>query len=243
MEYAEDIVDAEEVDEHDHKNKRVFLFSGYVISGPDNKGVFTAGSEEDVMKEIENVLDRLEAGPDDLAILPGMAAGGDLLFIEACIARNIPVATHMPVPEPSYVRDFVSPAGDEWVERFYKVRNHPLVDEFYQTELLGKPKPGDDVFERNNRWALYSAMVRGVDNLRLIALCDDKRGDIHDSRDAYLVKHMIDLTRDTGGQVEIINPSKLDQVVEEIKPKIKHPTPKKKTKTPQPVKDETEASK
>jgi len=220
MEYAEEIEDVEEVNGHDHKDKRVFLFSGYLISGSDNKGVFPADLEEDIKKEIESVLESLGAGSEDLAILPGMAAGGDMLFIEACIARNIPVATHMPVAEPAYVRDFVSPAGDEWVERFYKARNHPLVDEFYQTELLGDPRPDDDIFERNNRWALYSAMVRGVDNLRLIALWDDKRGDIHNTHDAHLVKHMIDLTRDIGGQVEFINPSKLNQAMEEIWQKI-----------------------
>ena len=61
-----------------------------------------------------------------------MAAGGDLLFIETCVNRGIPVGTHMPVPESAYVRDYVSPAGDEWVERFYKMRNHPLVDEYYR---------------------------------------------------------------------------------------------------------------
>jgi hypothetical protein len=157
-----------------------------------------------------------------------MAAGGDLLFIEACMERGIPVGTHMPVPEPTYVRDFVSPAGEDWVERFYKARNHPNVDEYYQSELVGDPREGDDIFERNNRWALYSAMLRGVDNLRLIALFDDKRGDLHDTRDAYLVKHMIDLMRDAGGQVEIINPSKIVPQVLGSSTPIKRVTSKKK---------------
>ena len=139
----------------------------------------------------------------------------------------------MPVSEPVYVRDYVSPAGDEWVERFYKMRNHPLVDEYYQSELVGDPRTGDDLFERNNRWALYSAMMRGMDNLRLIALFDDKRGDIHATRDAHLVKHMIDLMRDAGGQVEIINPSKL-VAPDAIKvPSQKKRTPSKKKETPQ----------
>jgi hypothetical protein len=134
------------------------------------------------------------------------------LFIETCAARGIPVATHMPVPEAAYVRDFVGPAGDTWVERFYNMRNRPGVDEYYQVDLVGNPKPDDDVFERNNRWALYSAMVHGVDNLRLIALFDDKRGNGHNAQDAQLVKHMIDLIRDVGGQVEVINPSKIISV-------------------------------
>ena len=228
MEYAEDIEDVEEVTDHEHTKERVFIFSGYSINGLDNKGVFPAELEDKIRNEIEATLDRFSANPEDLAITAGMAAGGDLIFIEACIARNIPVHTHMPTSEPSYVRDFVSPAGEMWVERFYKIRNHPLVDEHYQTESVGTPKPGDDVFERNNRWALYSAMARGVDNMRLIALCDDKRGDVHDSHDAQLVKHMIDLTRDTGGQVEIINPAKIAQgVVKEIAQTKRSSTKKK----------------
>jgi hypothetical protein len=208
-EYAEETEDVEKVAEHDHTSGRIFLFSGYTLNGSENEGGFSANMEEDIKMEIERFLDESNADPNDLVITAGMAAGGDLLFIEACVARNIPVASHLPASEPAYVRDFVSPAGDEWVERFYKMRNHPLVDEYYQTELVGDPKPDHDIFERNNRWALYSAMMRGVDNLRLIALFDDKRGDIHATQDAHLVKHMIDLMRDAGGQVEIINPSKI----------------------------------
>ena len=230
MEYTEESEDVEADAVHEHKTGSVFLFSGYVISGADNKGAFPANAEEDIRLEIEQTLNNLGAGPEDLAILAGMAAGSDLLFIEACIARGIPVATHMPIAESVYVNDFVSSADGNWVERFYKARNHPLVDEFYQADLVGEAKPSDDVFERNNRWALYSAMVRGIDNLRLIALCDDKRGDIHDTRDAHLVKHMIDLTREAGGQVEIINPSKIGRIVVGEKPRIKRATSPKKQK-------------
>jgi hypothetical protein len=105
------------------------------------------------------------------------------------------------------------------------------VNEYYQSELVGEPRKGDNVFERNNRWALYSAMLRGIDNLRLIALFDDKRGDLHKTRDAHLVKHMIDLMRDTGGQVEIINPSKISP--EPLKPSApkKRSTSRKKEVT------------
>ena len=227
-EYTEEMEDVEEIAEHNHGGGRVFLFSGYLLNGRDKEGSFPAKLEAEVKSEIERVLNEYEAGPNDLAITAGMGAGGDLLFIEACADRNIPVATHMPLPEPAYVRDFVSPAGDDWVERFYKMRNHPLVDEYYQTELVGNSKPDDNIFERNNRWALYSALVRGVDNLRLIALFDDKTGGIHHTHDAHLVKHMIDLMRDTGGQVEVINPSKILPTVPKEKPIKKRSAPKNK---------------
>jgi len=223
-EYTEDTEGAEEFSELEHDDGRVFLFSGYVIDG----GKFPVKLEDDIRQEIEGLLDKYNADADDVAITAGMAAGGDLVFIETCVDRGIPVGTHMPVPEPDYVRDFVSPAGDEWVERFYKMRNHPLVDEYYQSELVGDPRTGDDIFERNNRWALYSAMMRGMDNLRLIALFDDKRGDIHATKDAHLVKHMIDLMRDSGGQVEIINPTKIAPFVAKEQPTKKRTASKEK---------------
>jgi hypothetical protein len=111
------------------------------------------------------------------------------------------------------VRDFVSPGGEQWVERFYRMRNHPLVDEFYQPDQVGLPKEGDNVHERNNRWALYSALGRGIDKARLIALWDGKN-DLAQDLDARLVKHMVDLMRDTGGLVEHINPFKLTGLIE-----------------------------
>jgi tetratricopeptide (TPR) repeat protein len=227
-EYEEEAEDVEKVTEHVHSGGRVFLFSGYLLNGHTDGGKFPANLEEEIRLEIGHALDKYNANSNDLAITAGMAAGGDLVFIEICVERGIPVGTHMPVPEAAYVRDYVSPAGDDWVERFYRMRNHPLVDEYYQTELVGNPREGDDAFERNNRWALYSAMMRGVDNLRLLALFDDKRGDVHATHDAHLVKHMIDLTRDAGGQVEIINPSKISpEALKGPSPK-KHPATKKK---------------
>lgn len=228
-EYDEDHEHGDEVDNHPHTN-RVILFAGYRLSNGEEKGCFPAEMEKNILSEIERILDKYNVGSDDLAITTGMAAGGDLLFVEACAARGIPVATHMPVAESAYVRDFVSPAGDSWVERFYRMRNHPHVDEYYQADLVGDPKPDDDVFERNNRWALYSAMVRGMDNLRLIALYEDRRGIGHNALDAQLVKHMIDLMRDGGGQVEFINPSKLTQFDPSKKPQQKRPAKGKKDK-------------
>ena len=208
-EYDDGKADVEEISEHKH-NERVFLFAGYCINNDKTKGSLPSDMEQLVKQEIVRILDKHNANSNDLAITAGMAAGGDLIFIETSVERGMPVGTHMPIPEPSYIRDFVSPAGDEWVERFYKMRNHPQVDEYYQAELVGKPRDGDDIYERNYRWALYSAMVHGIDNLHLITVFNDKGGEDHSARDANLTKYMIDLMRDTGGQIEIINPSKID---------------------------------
>ena len=88
------------------------------------------------------------------------------------------------------------------------MRNHPLVNEYYQPDCVGLPRESDNVHERNNRWALYSALGRGIDKVRLIAVWDGK-SEVSGELDARLVKHMVDLMRDTGGIIEHINPAKL----------------------------------
>jgi len=195
----------------------VFLFTGYMINNSRKKeGHFPPEMENEISAAIQAVLKKYNAGENDIAITTGMDAGSEIIFVESCAERGIPVRAYFPTPEAPYVRDFVAPGGDQWVERFYKMRNHPLVDEFYQPEQVGLAKEGDNVNERNNRWALYSALLRGVDKVRLIALWDGKNEASKDL-DVRLVKHMVDLMRDTGGMIEQINPAKLLNVVDETK--------------------------
>jgi tetratricopeptide (TPR) repeat protein len=187
----------------------VFLFTGYMVSNSRKKeNHFPAEKEKDIKDAIDAILNKYHAGPDDLVVTTGMDAGSEIVFVESCVERGIPVQAYFPLPEAPYVRDFVSPGGEQWVERFYRMRNHPLVDEYYQPDRVGLPKEGDNVHERNNRWALYSSLTRGIDSVRLIAVWDGK-GELSKDLDARLVKHMVDLMRDTGGMVEQINPAKL----------------------------------
>src|SRR5258706_12849761 len=207
----EDVLESgdKKADEPKGRKGTVFLFTGYMIDNVHKQENHFPPEKEDEIKEaIRNVLKKYNAGRDDLAVTTGMDAGSEIIFVESCIEREIPVRAYFPFAEAPYVRDFVSPCGDQWVERFYKLRNHPLVDECYQPEQVGLPKDDDDVHERNNRWALYSALVRGIDKARLIAVWDGK-GEASKDLDARLVKHMVDLMRDTGGIVEHINPFKL----------------------------------
>ncbi len=191
----------------------VFLFTGYMISNSRKKeNHFPPEKEQEIKEAINAILNKYEAGPDDLAVTTGMDAGSEILFVECCAERGVPVQAYFPLFEAAYVRDFVSPGGEGWVERFYKMRNHPLVDEFYQPDCVGLPKEGDNVHERNNRWALYSALARGIDKVRLIAVWDGK-GEVSKDLDARLVKHMVDLMRDTGGMIEHINPGKLSRTL------------------------------
>ncbi len=193
------------------KTKRVgraFLFTGYMVDHPSkDKKTFPADKENEIRQEILLKLESLNAGPDDRAYVAGLSAGSEILFAEICAEKGIKVRAYLPLPESAYIRQFVSPGGDAWVDRFYKIRNHQLVDEQYQIENVGLPKPGDDPYERNNRWALYSSLGRGIDKVTLIALWN-AHGDIPKDRDARLVHHMIELMRDTGGAIEQISTSK-----------------------------------
>jgi tetratricopeptide (TPR) repeat protein len=188
--------------------RQVFLFTGYMVDTTrDREKNFASEIESQVKDAINKALEKYKADPTDLAIVGGLSAGSEILFAECCLERGITVKVYLPLPEAAYIREFVNPGGDPWVERFYKVRNHPLASQRFQEERLGDPKLGDDLYKRNNRWALYSSLISGIDKVRLIALWDGKSSESPD-RDVRLVKHMVELMRDTGGIVEQIDPTK-----------------------------------
>jgi len=213
---------------------RSFLFTGYMVDYPTkDKKTFPADKENEIRFEILNKLESFNAGPDDRAFVAGLSAGSEILFAEICAEKGIKVRAYLPLPESAYIRQFVSPGGDAWVDRFYKIKNHLLVEELYQIENVGLPKAGDDPYERNNRWALYSSLGRGVDKVTLIALWNS-HGDKPKDRDARLVYHMIELMRDTGGSIEQISTSKyvhriinnvLDLLMDDKAPKINRTAP------------------
>ncbi len=154
-------------------------------------------------------MEKFKATALDRAFLAGLSAGSEIIFAEVCAEAGIKVKVFMPHPDSTYIRRFVAPAGEAWVDRFYSIRNHPLVDEIYQIEHLGQPKDGDNLYERNCRWAIYSAMGRvGIANMEMVAVASDFISDTKD-RDVLLTRYMIDLMRNLGGRVdEFINPTK-----------------------------------
>lgn len=187
---------------------RGILFTGYMVdhAGKEKK-TLPPEKENELRQEIRKKLEKLHPTPNDRAFLSGLSAGSEIIFAELCIELGVKVKVYLPLAESTYVREFVSPAGEGWADRFYKIRNHPLVDEINHIEALGQPKEGDDLYERNNRWVLYSALGRGgIENVRLIAVASETVNS--SDRDVRLAKHMIELMRDVGGVIDFINPSK-----------------------------------
>ncbi|MDD2922073.1 MAG: TRAFs-binding domain-containing protein [Anaerolineales bacterium] len=209
-----------------------FLFSGYMADYPGkDMRAFSSDKETQVRQDLSKKLDEIGAQADDRAFLSGLSAGSEIIFAEVCAEKGMHVKVFLPLPEQTYIRKFVSLAGDAWVDRFYKIRSHPMVDDIYQIENVGAPKEGDDPYERNNRWALYSSLKHGVDNICLVAFWDGKSGYSRD-RDVRLVNHMIELARDMGARIEQINPNKyisrfIDTALKRLMDEPKRDAPRK----------------
>jgi tetratricopeptide (TPR) repeat protein len=185
---------------------QVFLFSGHMIDRPKRpEPRFPPGMEKEARERIEKTLDKLKADEGDMAIVPGAACGGDILFIETCLKRNMKVEVLLPFSEAKFIEESVSFAGDEWVERFYNIRNHPNVSFQFQLDRVGPLPEGDNPYERNNRWALYSALIYGIDRVRLIALWNGKGGDGPGG-----TGHMVQEVRRLGGIAEHLDTTKFD---------------------------------
>ncbi|MCA9182173.1 MAG: DUF4071 domain-containing protein, partial [Planctomycetales bacterium] len=164
--------------------RTVFLFSGHMIDTPDRATPrFPAAMEAVASKKIDEILNTLGAGPDDLALTQG-ASGGDLLFLEACQTRGMRLHMMLPLEEPEFIQRSVLPAtdGNAWCNRFYAVRES-LKDapRIMPNELGALPKIGQtehaNPFERCNLWLLYTALAWGIDKVRFICLWNGDGGD------------------------------------------------------------------
>ncbi len=179
----------------------VLLFSGHMVDTPTRATPrFPADKVPIAAHAIESLLDRLQVGASDLALTQG-AAGGDLLFAEACVQRGVRVQLLLPLPEDEFMRRSILPSvdGESWRRRYLALK----------PQLAGAPRvmgnePGAapttmNVYERCNLRLLSSALEQGRpghDNVHLICLWDGGGGDGPGG-----TAHMVDEVRRAGGQV------------------------------------------
>jgi hypothetical protein len=155
------------------------LFSGHMVDVPDRKTPrFPADKEAAATQSIGGALERLDAGPEDLSFCQA-AAGGDLLFLEACQKRGVRCKVLLPFEEPEFVEKSIvtSAGGDKWRDRFYAMKAKLLEPIRIMPEELGPPPANVDPFERCNLWSMYSALACGIDKVRFVALWDGSGGD------------------------------------------------------------------
>jgi tetratricopeptide (TPR) repeat protein len=192
----------------DQSLSQVFLFSGHMIDAPHREEPrFPPQMEAEARQKIKMALDKLEADGNDLAIASGIACGGDILFLEECLERQMKVEVYLPFKPPKFIQESVSFAESNWVERFYKIKNHPQVERnlYLQPDRLGEVPEGEDPFERNNRWSFYSTLMYGIEKVRLVVLWNGKSGDGPGG-----TGDMVRQVRRLGGIVEHIDTTKFD---------------------------------
>ena len=153
----------------------VVLFSGHMIDARDRKAPrFPPDKEPVAAAAIAKTLAEIGVTPGDLAICGG-ACGGDLLFAEACLAREMTVELYIPFDEPTFLANSVDFADAGWHDRYLAVKSraalHVMPDE------LGPPPQGGNPYERNNRWMLESAARFGGSKIAFVALWNGEGGD------------------------------------------------------------------
>lgn len=178
--------------------RQVLLFSGHRIDAPGRAlPRLPPDKERAAARRIAEALDRLEAGPADLALTQG-AAGGDLLFAEACLNRGVPLQLLLPLAEDAFIAQSIlsCAGGAAWRERYLALKARLRAPPRLADEELGSLPADADPWERGARWLLDTALAHGADKLRFIALWDGGGGD-----GAGGTQHMVEQVRRRHGQV------------------------------------------
>lgn len=179
----------QEVLPQSNERRRILLFVGLRVDGPAPlRERFPASCIDAARQAIEAAIDdELEkAGEQKPAFgIAAGASGGDLLFHEICMRKEIPTRMCLALRKPQYVGQYVAPAGRAWVEKFTEtyryiaerqaegrgapgdarksaVRNDFRIHVFTEFSELPRwlqGKPLYNVGRRNNQWMLQHAIA------------------------------------------------------------------------------------
>ena len=183
--------------------RQVFLFSGHMVDAPDrSRPRFPPDKEPLAAAAIAKLLDELGAGADDAAISSG-ACGGDLLFAEACLQRELRVEIYLPFEQEAFLNQSVNFAGEHWREKFFWVKKRAQGWHIMPQEL--GPAPLDkDSFARVNLWMLDQALAYGSAKVNFICLWDGQAGDGPGG-----TKHLHEAVVQAAGKAYVLDTTKL----------------------------------
>ena len=183
--------------------KQVFLFSGHMVDAEGrNPPRFPNDKTAIAGEKIEEALLQMDAGTDDLALTQG-ACGGDLLFTEACQKLGVKVQWLQPFDEPEFIRRSVARGGDNWCDRYNRVKEKLTMPIRWAPQSLGSPPSslGNSYpYERCNLWLLYTALSYGIEKVQFICLWDGEN-----EVDPGGTAHMYQEVKNRSGQVKHIN--------------------------------------
>lgn len=159
----------------DQTLKTVVLFSGHMIDAADRETPrFPPESEPLAAAAIEDALSKTGVRRGDLAICGG-ACGGDLLFAEACLAREMRLEIYIPFEETVFLADSVDFAGGTWRDRYFAIKSRALLH--VMPDELGPLQKGASAYELNNQWMLEKAARFGSERIAFICLWNGQWGD------------------------------------------------------------------
>ena len=159
----------------------VGVFTGHMIDAPDRKAPrFPAERESEVRAAIEAEIESL-----DLRIgYSSAACGGDLLFIEAMLARGAEIDIVLPFAKSDFIETSVRFAGEGWAARFERALERASDVHYVTTER----HLGDDrLFAFANRFMSGLALLRARSFSAepwLVALWDGEQGHAGGAGDA-----------------------------------------------------------
>jgi tetratricopeptide (TPR) repeat protein len=153
--------------------RQVFLFSGHMIDATDRATPRFPNDKADIAAEkIADALAALGASEDDLALTQG-AAGGDILFAEACAKFGVRIQLLQPFPEAEFIHRSIlsSEQGESWRLRYFalkaQLRNFPRS----MPDALGDITEEEmSPYERCNLWLLNTALACGIEKVHFICL-------------------------------------------------------------------------
>jgi hypothetical protein len=182
----------------------VLLFTGHRVDDPGRPTPrFPPDKVEMARQEIGAAIDRaIEAHGKHLTGIAGAASGGDIVFLQECLARGVEATAFLVVPEQSYAQMSVSSAGPEWTRQFYellkKIPSRVLQPSLELPKWLAE-KPDYDVWQRSNLWMMHNALAHGSSRVTLLALWNGQTGDRPGG-----TADMVDQIQRRGGEVIVL---------------------------------------
>jgi hypothetical protein len=176
------------------------LFSGHLIDKPGRPIPRFPASKKDqaaaaITAALQRTLDRI--GTYNSRGVAAAASGGDILFHEACLELHIPSEIWLGIPIEAFQKTSVAPAGPVWVSRYRTLISKLPVHILYPDATAPAPST---VWAEANRWMLDAALANGGDQMTLIALWDQKKGDGLGG-----TAHMVHVAEAHNARVEIID--------------------------------------
>jgi hypothetical protein len=161
---------------------RVMVFAGHRLDAPGRETArFPPESVDTAREMIRNAIltEKEIAGSRPIEGISGGASGADILFHETCAELGVPTTLLLAVPRDDFAAASVADAGPEWLQRFDDLVARLEVRVLSQsTELPSWLAQRQDynIWQRNNRWMLHTALSRADTDVTLIVLWDGKGG-------------------------------------------------------------------